>query len=446
MAAAFLALGLVPDQAPGADHRPDLVVIVVDDLGYADCGFQGGRDIPTPHIDALASSGVVCTNAYATGAVCSPSRASLLTARYPSRDGVRDWIRTGGPGLDVAVPTIPAYLHGVGYRTALVGKWHLGERSAEHPLVRGFDEFFGILGGGRSYWPDPPGHRPPVGSIMQRGDQPAPVTSYLTRALADEAVAFLRGHGPADGPIFLHLAFNAVHTPMEAEDGTLMRFAAMTDRGRATYAAMLTAVDDAVGAVMDALRERGTRDRTVVIFTSDNGGPILRNAPNHASNGILRGGKGETWEGGIRVPMVFSWPGRLPPGRFDQPISHLDLGVTALSLAGTTALPAWPLDGVDLLPHLTGVRRAPPHDTLYWSHGRQWAIRHGNLKVACAAVEKSSQVGTIGLYDLASDPGETRDLSAAQPNVVTDLTRRWEAWRRATGASDPATAGPIQSR
>lgn len=443
--ASLLAAWSAPALADAADARPDIIYVVVDDLGYGDCGFQGGRDIPTPHIDALARSGVVCSNAYATGAVCSPSRASLLTARYPSRDGVQDWIRPAGPGMAVAVPTIPSYLRTVGYRTALVGKWHLGERPAEHPIARGFDVFFGFLGGGRSYWPDPPGRPVRGGNAVLRGDQPAVVGTYMTRALADEAVGFLRGRRPEEGPCFLMLAFNAVHTPMEAESGTLERFSSMTDRGRATYAAMLTAVDDAVGAVVAAVRERGAEDRTLIVFTSDNGGPIVRNSPNHSSNGPLRGGKGETWEGGIRVPLVLSWPGRLAPGRYDRPVSHLDLGVTALSLARATPHAAWPVDGVDLLPRLSGTATTAPHDELCWSHGRQWAIRRGDLKLTCAAMERTSTRATVGLYDLAQDPGETNDLSASQPAVVADLRLRWEAWRRAVGAVDPATAGPIQS-
>jgi arylsulfatase A-like enzyme len=410
-------------------------LIVADDMGYGDCGVQGCRDIPTPNLDALAAGGVRFTDGYVSGSVCSPSRAALMTGRYQQRDGVLDWVKPGGPGLSAGVPTLADYLKKSGYRTALVGKWHLGEQEDCHPLNRGFDDFFGFLGGGRSYFPEAPrGAQAKVNHYTQlvRGREPVAEKDYLTQAFGREAAAFISRQAKEGPPFFLYLAFNAVHTPLQATEEYRLRFAAISDPKRRTYAAMLSAMDDAIGRVLKAVHDAQLDESTLICFISDNGGPITRNAPNSSGNGPLRGGKGETWEGGIRVPFFMKWSGHLKGGTtFQQPVIQMDLTATALALAGATVDPKWPIDGVNLLPFLNG-GGAMPHPTLYWdcpTNGKQWAIRQGNWKLTCALPERTSKLA-LGLYDLSQDIGESRDLSGEHPERVHELHVAWTEWQK----------------
>ena len=360
--------GLPAADAPPPVALPNILFIVADDMGYADCGVQGCRDIPTPNLDALANAGIRFTNGYVTGAVCSPTRAGLMTGRHQLRDGVPDWIPPGKPGMNAGVPTVADYLKKAGYRTAVVGKWHLGERDECHPLNRGFDEFFGFLGGGRSYFPDPPraaGAKINHYTQLVRGREPVEETEYTTHAFGREAVSFLLRQQGQGQPFFLYLAFNAVHTPMQAPDNYLQRFAAIEDPKRRTYAGMLSAMDEAIGRVLQAIRDTGVEEKTLICFISDNGGPITRNAPNSSRNTPLRGGKGETWEGGIRVPFFMKWSGHLQAGAtFTQPVIQMDLMATALALAGQTEDSKWPIDGVNLMPFLTGEPARPASDVV----------------------------------------------------------------------------------
>jgi arylsulfatase A-like enzyme len=404
-------------------RRPNVLVIVADDLGYADVGFHGCQDIPTPHIDALAASGVVCTQGYVSGPYCSPTRAGLLTGRYQQRFGHE--FNAGGPGggLPVDQVTLADRLSRAGYETALVGKWHLGAKPEFHPLVRGFDTFFGFLGANHSYLPRSAGAHP-----ILRDREPVAEQEYLTDAFAREAVTFL--DRPHERPFFLYLAFNAVHTPMEADDARLARFAAIADPRRRTYAAMLTAMDDAVGRVRTALRDRGLERDTLVFFFSDNGGPTLADtALNGSSNSPLRGSKRQTLDGGIHVPFVVSWPGTLQPGRYERPVIQLDIAPTALAAAG---IPTEDMgfDGVDILPHLTGRIAAEPHATLFWRFGAQMAIRRGDWKlVRWGSTEKLDANETWPkLFHLAVDPGETRNLAAQEPARVAELEAAWGVW------------------
>lgn len=422
----FLGIALAMVSAVGhaaAVRRPHVVVIVADDLGYADVGFQGCTDIPTPHIDALAAAGVVCTNGYVSGPYCSPTRAGLLTGRYQQRFGHE--FNAGGPGggLPVDQVTLADRLTRAGYATAAVGKWHLGSKPQFHPLARGFGEFFGFLGGEHSYRPAPDG-----GAGILRGHEPVVEPEYLTDALAREAVRFLdRDH---DRPFFLYLAFNAVHTPLEADDARLARFAAIADPRRRTYAAMLTAMDEAIGRVRKVLRDRGLERDTLVFFFSDNGGPTMKGTTqNGACNAPLRGSKRQTLEGGVRVPFVVSWPGSLSAGRYEQPVIQLDVAPTVLAAAGIPADDA-DFDGVDILPHLAGREPSAPHHTLFWRFGAQMAIRRGGWKlVRWGGSEKLDPTETWPkLYDLAADPGESRNLADVEPARVAELEAAWRAW------------------
>src|SRR5688500_2379028 len=358
--------------------RPNIVVIVADDMGYADVGFHGSRDIPTPNMDALAMGGIRFTNAYVSGPYCSPTRAGLMTGRYPQRFGHEfNPNGTSESGLPLDQVTMAERLKAVGYRTALFGKWHLGSAPSRHPLERGFDEFFGFLGGEHSYF----GVMPAAGGPIFDGKEPAAPIEYLTDALAGRAARFIEQQGSR--PFFLYLAFNAVHTPMHATDKYLARFAHIADERRRTYAAMLSAMDDGIGRTVAALRAAGLEENTVVFFFSDNGGPTMPTTTvNGSSNAPLRGSKRQTWEGGIRVPFIISWKGHLAAGTTDaRPIIQLDVLPTALAAAGVEPRLDWKLDGVNLLPFLTGKAVGTPHDALYWRLGGMMAIRKGDWKL-----------------------------------------------------------------
>ena len=309
-----LALASITFGARAQSRPPNIVVIVGDDMGYADLGAHGSQDMRTPNIDALARDGVRFTDAYVSGPYCSPTRAGFLTGRYPQRFGHE--FNLGAPhdefGLPLGETTIADRLKTAGYRTAIFGKWHLGMGEKYQPLRRGFDEFFGFLAGAHTYIN--------VGTGPNRlHEGTTPVESfegYLTDALADRASAYIKQQ--AAGPFFLYLAFNAAHTPLQAPQKYLDRFAQIKDEQRRTYAAMVSAMDDGVGKVLGTLREQNLDQNTLVIFFNDNGGPTMEaTTVNGSSNAPLRGSKRTTWEGGIRVPFMMRWAGGLPAGRVE---------------------------------------------------------------------------------------------------------------------------------
>ena len=399
------------------DKRPNILVIVGDDMGYSDIGVHGCKDIPTPHLDSLAKNGVRCTSGYVSGPYCSPTRAGLMTGRYQQRFG-HEFNPGPDPAGDVGLPltekTLPDRLKVAGYKTGMVGKWHLGTSEKMHPLSRGFDEFFGFLGGARSYFPLEKTNAP---GAMLRGFEKVAEEPYTTDTFGREANAFIDRH--AKEPWFLYLAFNAVHGPMHATEKYLARFPDVKDEKRRTYAAMMSAMDDAIGSVLKKLDEHKLTENTLIFFVSDNGGPTAVNA---SSNLPLRGFKAQTWEGGIRVPYLVQWKGTLPAGKiYDQPVIQLDIHTTALAAA--SAMPETKLDGVNLLPHLRGEAKEPPHDALYWRFGDQMAIRSGNYKLVHGRGGEKRE-----LYDLIADIGETKDLSAEKPDVFQQLSDKYEAW------------------
>jgi arylsulfatase A-like enzyme len=411
--------------AAAVPRRPNVVILLADDLGYADVGFQGCKDIPTPHIDSLAQGGVRCSSGYVSGPYCSPTRAGLLTGRYQQRFG-HEFNPGGGPdaGLPLGETTIADRLKAAGYVTGLVGKWHLGSAAKFHPQKRGFDEFFGFLGGAHPYFPG-------RGAPIYRGTEVVNETEYLTDAFAREAVAFIDRHKAR--PFFLYLAFNAVHTPMQATEGRLKRFDPIADRQRRTYAAMTAAMDEAVGRVLDKLRSAGLEEDTLIFFFSDNGGPTMRGTTiNGSRNTPLRGSKRTTLEGGIRVPFVVRWKGKLPAGKvYDRPVIQLDVLPTALAAAGVAVRPEWKLDGVDLLPYLDGRNGSPPHETLYWRLGQQTAIRRGDWKLVRYDPTVDGGAGRVTparLYNLARDVGEANDLAAKEPERARELEAAWQKW------------------
>jgi len=410
-----------------APRRPNLILILADDLGHADVGFHGCRDIPTPHLDRLATTGVRFTNGYVSHAFCSPTRAGLMTGRYQQRFGhennpiynPRDEVA----GLPLDEVTLPQVLSAAGYATGIVGKWHLGAAPPLHPMRRGFREMFGFLGGGHDYFKTQlEGEAREYLIPIQRDGRPESLTEYLTDALSREAVAFIRRHR-AD-PFFLYLAYNAPHTPQQATDKYLSRFTGVQDEKRRLYAAMLSALDDGVGQVLAALRELKLESDTLIFFLSDNGGPI---GVNGSSNAPFRGAKGTPYEGGIRVPFVMRWPARLPRGRqYRQPVISLDLFPTALAAAGVAPPAGRPLDGVNLLPHVSGKTAAPPHARLFWRQGggAAFAIREGRYKLVKPAE------GEVQVYDLEADAAETTDLAASRPELREKLLQAWQGWNR----------------
>jgi len=420
-------------------QRPNIVFIVADDMGYADCGVQGCLDIPTPNLDGLAKAGIQITNGYVTGAVCSPSRCALMTGRYQQRDGVHDWIRPqSNVGIQLGVPTIADYLKKAGYKTAMIGKWHLGEEERFEPLNRGFDYFYGFLGGARNYFPYPEGKGEGRGNCMMEGHKPTEQPAYTTLGFGQKAADFVLSQKGKNQPFFLYLAFNAVHQPLQAPDDYLARFDTISSKGRRTYAGMLSAMDDAIGSVLKVVQDAGFTDNTLICFISDNGGPITRNAPNNSRNVPLHGGKGETWEGGIRVPFFMKWNGHLPAGqKFTRPVMQMDLMATVIAIAGISVDKKWPIDGVDLRPFFTVNRQIDPHATMCWEHGEQWAIRQGSWKLTYAFPSKNAKIPILGLFDLSQDVGESNDLSAANPDKVKKLQAAWAAWRKDVEGDTP---------
>jgi len=414
--------GVAPQQ-PGSPpgRKPNIVLIVADDLGYANMGSQGLKDIPTPHIDSLAKNGVRFTNAYVSCPVCSPTRAGLMTGRYQQRFGHEfnpgpAEQADGNFGLPLSEVTLADRLKTLGYSTGAVGKWHLGYRPEFHPQKRGFDEFFGFLGGAHPYF------TAGSGNPILRGVEPVEEKEYLTEAFAREAGSFLDRR--KNSPFFLYLAFNAVHAPMQAPERQLARFATLADPQRRTYAGMLGALDDAVGLVLAKLRQAGLEQNTLILFVSDNGGPTRVTT---SRNDPLDGYKGQVLEGGIRVPFLMQWRGRLPAGRvYDRPVIALDIHPTVVAAAGGT-LPA-NLDGVNLLPHVTGDQQDEPHQALYWRFGAQYAIRQGDWKLAKIAEEPPR------LYNLARDIGESKDLAAVHPDKLRELEAAYSTWNRQLAA------------
>ena len=419
-AAGLLTSCLLAGQKKAKQRKPNIVVIISDDQGYADVGVHGCKDIPTPHLDSIARNGIHFTNGYVSCPVCSPTRAGLMTARYQQRFGHE--FNTGPApgslrehvGLPLSEVTMADVLKKAGYVTGAVGKWHLGMRPKFHPLKRGFDEFFGFQHGGHSYLKLAPDSYNPI----QRGTKPVHEKEYLTDAFSREAVAFIERH--KDKPFFLYLAYNAVHTPMEATEKYLDRFANIRDRKRRTYAAMLAAMDDGVGAVLAKLREAGIEDDTLIFFLSDNGGPTRANA---SRNDPLRGDKGTMYEGGIRVPFFVQWKRRLPAGKTcDHPVIALDMFPTAVAAAGGSMPTDRKIDGVNLLPYLKGEKKEPPHEMLFWRMGTRRAMRKGNWKLVKLGAQPPE------LYHLARDVGEKKNLAAQKPEIVSELSEALAKW------------------
>lgn len=421
----------------GVVPKPNIVILFVDDLGYADLSCQGSSEIRTPQIDSIATSGVRCTAGYVTAPQCCPSRAGLMTGRYQNRFGFEaNW---SSPAPNVGLPlnekTMADRLKAAGYATGMVGKWHLGESEPMRPYHRGFTETFWHPSGGVLL----PNKTTGFLSNLHRGPEKVQVAEYSTDAFGREAAEFIGRH--QNEPFFLYLSFVAPHWPMEAKPEHLAQFDHVPDLHRRTFLAMMASLDENVGRVLAKLRETRLESNTLVFFLSDNGGPTgaPRSAPdapfqygiNTSLNTPCRGVKGDLLEGGIRVPFLVQWKGHIPAGKtYDRPVISLDILPTALAAAGEKVSPAWKLDGVNLMPFLTGAQSGSPHDTLYWRFRfppaqpalHRWAIRQGDWKLV------KNHREPLALYDLADDIGETKDLSARQPERVRKMEAAWQKW------------------
>jgi len=417
------------------ERRPNVVILFADDMGYADIGANGCKDFATPHIDSLAKKGVRFTDGYVTAPQCAPSRCGLLTGRYQQRFGFESNAERYDIGLPLTETTLASRLKQAGYATGMVGKWHLGRKDTEIPNSRGFDEFFGFLGGSNPYLPKAQGFVPNI----LRNREPVRETEYLTDAFGREAMAYVERH--KHQPFFLYLAFNAPHGPAEATDKYLNRFPNLKPEMRRNYAAKVSAMDDAIGGVLAKLREHRLEEKTLIFFISDNGGPL--GAPwNGSSNFPLRGQKGDTLEGGLRVPFLAQWKGTLPSGKVERrPVISLDVVPTVAAAVGMAPAAEWKLDGVNLLPYLSGKNRGLPHETLYWrfnfpfaqSNMHKWAVRQRDWKLVKEALREEPSGAFTGesakrLYDLKRDPSEATDLLSAQPEKAKSLEALWQKW------------------
>lgn len=428
----ILILILFLQQISNAQEKPNIVLIFSDDAGYADFGFQGSEVMITPNLDKLASEGVVFSQAYVSDPTCGPSRAGLITGKYQQRFGFEENNVPGymSPvsakdgkemGLPVEEITMADYLKKQGYATAFYGKWHLGGADRFHPTKRGFDEFYGFRGGARSYFPYTSTNIPADSlDLMERGfGNYVEPEIYLTDDLANEAIDFIERKAKKDEPFFTIIAFNAVHTPMEAAEDDLKHFPQLTGK-RKTVAAMTLALDRASGKILDKLKELGIEDNTLVVFTNDNGGPTDKNA---SDNAPLSGTKSNHLEGGNRVPFVLKWPGKVKENtRYDYSVSTLDLLPTFYAAAGGDANTLTDIDGVDLLPYTEGKNTNRPHDFLYWRKDGRGAVLAGDWKFIRFPDRPAM------LFYLPNDEQELHDVSAQNPELYKKLYKQLYAW------------------
>ena len=411
-----------PNGVLSNEDQPNILLILADDLGYGDLGFQGSKDIRSPNLDKLASGSIRFTDAHVSASVCSPSRAGLMTGRYQQRFGHEANSPRPPLGMDVQETTIAQSLKSRGYRTGLVGKWHLGSTAKHYPTQRGFDSFYGLREGSRSYFYDPDKNDwPGDHHAIERNGKQVKFDGYLTDVFGKQAIEFIKQ--PSDKPFFLFLSFTAPHGPMHATEKDLARFDHITDKRRRTYAAMVWAMDRAIGQVMEELERNGQLDNTLIWFLSDNGG-----ATNNASSNLpLAGHKGIKFEGGIRVPFLMQWKAKFPKPKVEsRMISALDIMPTSIAAAGvskTTLKERHPLDGVNLLPYLHGEISGTPHQRLYWHKLWFSAMRDGPWKLIYV------QEYGYALYNLDEDISETNNVLTRYPDRVDAMKEELNRWK-----------------
>ena len=409
-----------------SDKKSNFLIILADDAGYADFGFMGSADLQTPNIDRIADHGVYLTDAHTTASVCSPSRAGLLTGRYQQRFGHENNSPPHGFGMDPSETTIADLLKPNGYKTALFGKWHLGDTDEFHPNNRGFDEFWGFLGGHRSYFPDENYDKPGSHTAIQHNGNYTTFSGYLTDVLGDKTGAFIGQN--KDHPWFAFLSFNAVHTPMQATEEDLLHF---EGHPRQKLAAMTWAMDRAVGKVLTKLETEGIMENTMIFFFSDNGGP---SSTNTSINLPLKSQKGYEFEGGHRVPFVIQYLQVVEGGgKFNALTSTFDVFPTIMNVAGIPESDGKALDGVDLLPFIKGEETGSPHEDLYWRIGPWSAARLNNYKLILA------KNADTALYNLDVEIGEVSNLKGENPTDYQMMLDKLSNWEK--GLIEPAWSG-----
>ena len=416
------------------DGPPNIIVIISDDQGYADVGFHGSEEIFTPNIDRIAENGVVFPQGYVSFAVCSPSRAGLITGRYQNRFGYSRNIllapKDSLMGLPLSEQTIPDVLNKVNYRTKAIGKWHLGAHESLVPESRGFDEFYGFLIGGHRYFPEDltindltEAGRQMDGYITKIYDNGKRINTkkYLTEELSDNAVKFIENN--SDNPFFLYLSYNAPHTPLQANKKDLDRNKHIDIEKRRIYAAMVSSMDDGIGLILDKLEEKNLSDNTIVVFFSDNGGVEWYN---FSDNGVLRGIKGDFFEGGIRVPFTMQWPNKIKAGiKYDKPIIALDIFATAAAAASAEKYIKNEIDGVDLLPYINGEKKGLPHEYLFWQNPDKDidVIRDERYKYIRVKEEEF-------IFDLLNDISEENNIISTSQNIYNRLKSKFKEWEK----------------
>ena len=403
--------------------KPNIIIILTDDQGYSDVGFNGSKDILTPHLDEIAKKGVIFSNGYVTHPYCSPSRAGLMTGRYQQRFGHEHNVPFTPQDSTMGTPKNKIFLSNVlkdaGYKTCAIGKWHLGDHPNFLPPQRGFDHWFGFSGGSMNYWGYPyeknkTMHVQRNGKNINHND-----LNYLTDDFTNEALSFIEHNH--DNPFFMYLSYNAPHSPDHTTKQYLKKSEHIENGIRSVYAAMIAGVDEGVGKINSLLTNLGLRENTLIIFLSDNGGRL-----DAANNGQFRGHKGMLFEGGIRVPFTMSWPAKLPKNiTYTQPISSLDIFSTSLAAADIKVNKNLQLDGKNLIPYLKNKVKTPPHEILFWrvANGEEYAVRKGNFKLIKSAYKKNTM-----LFDLSNDEMETKDISLENPKIYKKLKSLYNKW------------------
>ena len=444
----LLAVACLAASAEAAQEKPNLIVIMADDLGYGDVGYNGCTDIPTPHIDALANNGVQFSSGYSAYSVCGPSRAGFITGRYQQRFGCErnPQYRPDDPNMGVpkSEQTIAEVLKPVGYTSKIIGKWHLGaHKETHHPLNRGFDEFYGHLGGSHFYLQKDMKFKDSYNLTEGREEieqmrtwilddhTPVAFEKHLTEEFTDEALDFIERH--KEKPFFLFMSYNAPHTPLQPTDEHLERVAHIQDETRQLYAGLVVGLDDGVGQIMNKLRESGLEDNTLVFFMSDNGGKLKWGA----DNGVLRKDKGSSFEGGWRVPFLMQWKGVTQPSVYDQPVNSLDVLATIADLSGAVLNPEKPLDGVNLIPYVAGAKQGSPHRAIFLRGGGSqgsYAVRMGDYKIITYNCGNGRQ-----MFNLKDDISEENNIIRALPERFQEINSIRAEWSK--GLIEPAYLG-----
>ena len=416
-------------------QKPNIIIFMADDMGYADAGFTGAKDIKTPNLDQLASSGVIFTHGYANHPFCGPSRAALLSGRYPYRFGFET-----NPAYDPANPFMgispdeklfPERLQEAGYVTGAIGKWHLGAAEPFHPNNRGFDYFYGFLGGGHDYFRIDLTKRVWEAYLqgLVRNDKPAGFDGYLTTALSRDAARFVERN--KDNPFFLYIAYNAPHQPLQAPEEDIARYAHIKDKKRRVYAAMVDVMDRGIGEVVTALKEHNLYENTLIFFLSDNGGPqpSAKNPKggNASSNKPFRGGKGNFYDGGVHVPFIACWPAKIKSGStYEFPVNSLDIARTAVEVGGGDAKTGPVMEGADLIPYILGEKKDAPHEAIFWRGGTgvNWAI----LTSDKTKLVDDRDSDKAELFYLPDDIAESTDIINQQAERANSLASMWKKW------------------